>query len=68
MAKKKKVVSLTEQNITYTEKERHYTLISLNPNTMEVDVVVFTEAEGKKRTKLPFAHLPKAIKQQIRPL
>ncbi len=68
MAKKKKNIPLNELNISYTEKERHITLINLNPNTMEVDVVVYTEAEGKQTMKLPFAHLPKSIKKQIKPV
>jgi len=69
MAKnKKKVINLSDQNITYNEKERHFKLISFNPNTMEVEVSVSEEAEKlKKVMKLPFAHLPKELKKLIKP-
>lgn len=69
MAKnKKKVINLSDQNITFSEKERHFKLISFNPNTMELEVSITEEAlEKKKVTKLPFAHLPKELKKMIKP-
>ncbi len=69
MAKnKKKVLNFSEQNISYTEKERHIKIISFNPNSMEVDVSIAVEGENKKVTKLPFAHLPKEIKKLLKPV
>jgi len=69
MAKnKKKVINLSDQNITFNEKERHFKLISFNPNTMEVEVSVSEDAEKvKKVMKLPFAHLPKELKKIVKP-
>jgi len=69
MAKnKKKVINLSDQNITFSEKERHFKLISFNPNSMEVEVSVSEESEkSKKVMKLPFAHLPKELKKVIKP-
>ena len=68
MAKKKKVINLSEQNISYTEDERDIRLISFNPNTMEVDVSISVEGEAKRVMKLPFAHLPKEIKKIVKPV
>ena len=70
MAKnKKKVINLSDQNICFTEKERHFKIISFNPNTMEVEVSVTEEGEkNKKVMKLPFAHLPKELKKLVRPV
>jgi hypothetical protein len=70
MAKnKKKVINLSDQNISFTEKERHIKIISFNPNSMEVEVSITEEGEkGKKVMKLPFAHLPKELKKIVRPV
>ena len=69
MAKnKKKVINLSEQNITFVEKERHFKIISFNPNTMDLDVSITEEGESKKKLmKFPFAHLPKELKKLIKP-
>jgi len=68
MAKKKKVINLSEQSISYTEDERDIKVIAFNPNTMEVDVSIIVEGEKKRVMKLPFAHLPKEIKKLVRPI
>lgn len=69
MAKnKKKVINLSEQNISFTEKQRHIKLISFNPNSMEVEVSISEEGEKKKVMKLPLGHLPKEIKKLVRPV
>jgi hypothetical protein len=65
---KKKVINLSEQNISYTEDERHIRIISFNPNTMLVEVSISEEGQKKKVDKLPFAHLPKEIKKTVRPI
>lgn len=69
MAKnKKKVINLSDQNISFVEKERHIKIISFNPNSMEVEVSISQEGEKKKVTKLPLGHLPKDIKKRVRPV
>ena len=65
---KKKVINLSEQNISFTEKQRHIKLISFNPNSMEVEVSISEEGEKKKVMKLPLGHLPKEIKKLVRPV
>jgi len=68
MAKKKKVINLIEQDLSYVEDERDIKLISFNPNTMEVDVSISIEGEAKRVMKLPFAHLPKEMKKIVKPV
>ena len=68
MAKKKQVINLSEQNISYKEDERDIRVVALNPNTMEVDVSITVEGEKKRVMKLPFAHLPREIKKVVRPV
>ncbi|MDF1882150.1 hypothetical protein JHD50_13535 [Sulfurimonas sp. MAG313] len=69
MAKnKKKVINLSEQNISFEENERHIKLISFNPNTMDLDVSISEVGEkNKKVIKFPFAHLPKDLKKLVKP-
>ncbi|HIC43169.1 MAG TPA: hypothetical protein EYO73_02410 [Sulfurimonas sp.] len=69
MAKnKKKVINLSNQNICFSEKERHFKINSFNPNSMEVEVSVSEDGKKTKKVmKLPFAHLPKEIKKLIKP-
>lgn len=68
MAKKKKVINLSDQNISYVEKERHIKVISINPNNMDVEVSISVEGEPKKVMMLPLAQLPKEIKKLVRPI
>jgi len=67
MAKKKKSIDLSNQNITFQTKEQTVKVLSLNLNSMDVEVIVM-EDEKKKIKKMPFAHLPKEIKKVVRPL
>jgi len=67
MAKKKPVLNFSSKNITFSEKERHFKIISFNQEHMTVLCTV--TVEGKKdKIELPFAHLPKNIKALLRPL
>jgi len=68
MAKKKKTINLFEQNITFRQEEQHFKVISLNLNSMEVEVSITVEGEKKKITKMPLGHLPKEIKKLVRPI
>ncbi len=67
MAKKKPTINLSAKNITFTEEERHFKVISFNQERMTVDCMVTVEGE-KEKLELPFAHLPKEIKKKVRPL
>ena len=68
MAKKKKVINLSEKNITFTKEEQTIKVISLNLNSMEVEISISVEGENKKVTKMPLGHLPKEIKKLVRPV
>ena len=68
MAKKKKTINLSDKNIIYTDQEQTLKVISLNLNSMEVEVSITVEGEKKKVTKMPLGHLPKEIKKLVRPV
>lgn len=65
MAKKKKVINLSSQDITYKANEDLIKIIAFNPNVMDVEVSIIMEDKSKKITKLPYAQLPKEIKKLL---
>jgi len=67
MARKKQTLDFSNQNISFRDKEQTLKVLSLNLNSMDVEVIV-TEDQKKKVRKMPFAHLPKEIKKLLRPL
>ena len=67
MAKKKETLDFSKDNILFQIKEQNLKILSLNLNTMDVEVIV-VENQKKKVKKMPFAQLPKEIKKVLRPL
>ena len=67
MAKKKPTLNVSSKNITFSEKERHFKIISFNQEHMTVLCTVTVDGK-KEKIDLPFAHLPKNIKAILRPL
>jgi glucosamine 6-phosphate synthetase-like amidotransferase/phosphosugar isomerase protein len=67
MAKKKKTIDFSNQNITFISKDETIKVLSLNLNSMDVEVLIINN-EKKSVQKMPFAHLPKEIKKIVRPL
>ena len=67
MAKKKKSIELTNQNIEFQEKDTLYKLVRFYPDKMTVDTMVSENGVKQGMKNLPFAHLPKEIKKIIKP-
>ena len=67
MAKKKPTLDFSDKNITFKIKEQVVKVLSLNLNSMNVEVIEI-EDKKKKVRKMPFAQLPKEIKKVVRPL
>ena len=65
MAKKRAVETYTDDEIVFALDRKPCRLLRLNPNSMEVTVLMLDE---HREFTLPFAHLPKNIKKRIRPL
>ena len=69
MAEKKETLDLSDKNIKFSQNQQHFQLLSLNLNNMNVEVIeMFENNKRKKVRKMPFGHLPKEIKKQIRPV
>jgi len=67
MARKKQTLDVSSQDITFKVKEQSFKVLSLNLNSMDIEVIEY-EGRKKKVTKMPFAQLPKDIKKLLRPL
>jgi hypothetical protein len=67
MAKKKPTLDFSNDNITFKNKEQIVKVLSLNLNSMNIEVIEI-EDDKKKVRKMPFAQLPKEIKKVLRPL
>jgi len=65
MAKRKPVESFSDTAILFEHDHASCRVLRLDPNTMNVTLLRLVD--GKELT-LPFAHLPKTVKKQIRPL
>lgn len=68
MAKRKKSIELSCQNIDFMLERTAYKVIRYYPTAMTIDVMV-TDDNGKKigMQNIPFAHVPKEIKKIIKP-
>jgi len=67
VAKKKKSIELTHKKLSFTEKGISYKLVRFRPDNMTIDVIRF---EGEKKldsSNIPFAHLPRELKKEIKP-
>ena len=67
MAKKKPTLDFSNENIVFKLKEQKIKVLSLNQDSMNVEVII-VENEKKKVSKMAFAHLPKEIKKLLRPI
>lgn len=68
MAKKRPIIDLTNEKISYEENGKTFILQRLKTTAMTVDVKCYKKSEFLKEETLPFAHLPKKIKARINPL
>lgn len=68
MAKKKKTIELSSENLTFTLERTSYKILRFNTQKMTLEVTITEEDGSKKQMKdFPFAHLPKEMKKKIKP-
>ena len=67
MAKKKKSIDFAQQEIFFELEQERYKVMRFYPSNMTVDVTRYVDGKKSGQTNLAFAHLPKAIKQRIKP-
>ena len=68
MAKKKPVIDLSAQTLTFELDELTAKLIAFNPNTMTLQINFYEDGNKVKTdNSFPFAHLPKSLKKTVKP-
>ena len=67
MAKKKKSIDFSDKEIYFELEQERYKVIRFHPSNMTVDTIRYIADKKSGQINLPFAHLPKAIKQIIKP-
>ena len=67
MAKKKKAVELTQQNLSFSERGITYKLIRFKPENMTIDVIRYEGETKLDSYNIPFAHLPRELKRKVKP-
>ena len=67
MARKKKSIDFSNQEIFFEIEQECYKVMRFHPSNMTVDVTRYVDGKKSGQSNLAFAHLPKAIKQIIKP-
>ena len=67
MARKKRSIDYSKENIIFEHDRMHKKLMRYNPNTKSVEVKIVEPAQ-KGLSEISFAHLPKEIKKILKPL
>ena len=67
MAKKKKSIDLSQREITFQIEETHYKALRFYPSNMTIDMLKLVDGKKCGQSNMAFAHLPKAVKQLIKP-
>ncbi|NOQ30002.1 MAG: hypothetical protein GQ570_02640 [Helicobacteraceae bacterium] len=67
MAKKKTIINVSSQKLSFIIDDMEYKLISFDPNKMCVDVNIHEVGQKVKKDQIPFAHIPKDLKKLLKP-
>lgn len=65
MKKKKEIIDLTNQNITFEYNNEKVQALLYNPNDRKIEIIYLKD---KRKEKIAFIHIPKNIKKVISPL
>ena len=68
MAKKKKSIDLSDQKIEFEVEKRVYKVLRYDGQTQNIEVLAFEDSKKLGIQKIPFAHIPRSIKQKIKPI
>ncbi|AXH09846.1 malate dehydrogenase [Malaciobacter halophilus] len=66
---KKALVNLSKQNLSFqNDKKEELKLLSINPNSMNIEVAIYEKDKFIKNSTIAFAHIPKKLKAKLNPL
>lgn len=68
MAKKNKNIELADKGIEFEVEKRVYKVLRYDAQTQNIEVLAFEDGKKLGIQKIPFAHIPRSIKQKIKPI
>jgi hypothetical protein len=68
MAKKKKNIELTHKEIEFQVEKVLYKVLRYDATTQHIEVLAFEDGKKLGVQRIPFAHIPRSIKQKIKPI
>ena len=67
MAKNKKVIDLSKDNLSFEERNQTIKLLTFKIDNMTLDISIFEKGKFIKNSTMVFAHLPKKLKAKLNP-
>ncbi|MFA6740753.1 MAG: malate dehydrogenase [Arcobacteraceae bacterium] len=67
MAKSKKSIDLSKDNLSFEERNQTIKLLTFKINNMTLDISIFEKGKFIKNSTMVFAHLPKKLKTKLNP-
>ena len=67
MAKSKKSIDLSKDNLSFEERNQTIKLLSFKTQTMSLDIAIYEKDKFIKNSTMVFAHLPKKLKAKLNP-
>ena len=68
MAKKKKSIDLSDKEIEFEVEKKVYKVLRYDRQTQNIEVLAFEDDKKLGVQRIPFAHIPRSIKQKIKPI
>lgn len=68
MAKKRKNIELADKEIEFEVDKVLYKVLRYNAQSQNIEVLAFEDGKKLGVQKIPFAHIPRSIKQKIKPI
>ena len=67
MAKNKKVIDLSKDNLSFEERNQTIKLLTFKIDNMTLNISIFEKEKFIKNSTMVFAHLPKKLKAKLNP-
>lgn len=68
MAKKNKNIELADKGIEFEVEKVLYKVLRYDAQSQNIEVLAFEDGKKQGIQKIPFAHIPRSIKQKIKPI
>ncbi|MDY0121877.1 MAG: hypothetical protein RBR54_08020 [Sulfurimonas sp.] len=68
MAKKNKNIELADKGIEFKVEKVLYKVLRYDAQSQNIEVLAFEDGKKLGIQKIPFAHIPRSIKQKIKPI